>query len=200
MFLTLAVVAQAATATFVGADHTTQAGIFAHGTQGELVPFLDDDILGNLWTVSVTGSTGAPVLEYLWNWQTSDPRSIFVRDMSQPYALNLGLPPIYVSSNGGIASCWYDTSDFYIDTAITDGSAHQISLYVVDWDYLGRSERIDVIDAVTDAVLSSYTVSNFTTGTYLNWNVSGEVVFHVVNRGWPNAVASAVFIDQISRQ
>src|SRR5262249_18304162 len=63
------------------------------------------------------------------------------------------------------------------------------------WDSYGpRSERIDVLDAGTGTVLNSQTVSSFTGGQYLVWNVSGHVQFCITNLvGGSNAVVSGLF-------
>src|SRR5262249_45377703 len=60
--------------------------------------------------------------------------------------------------------------------------------------YGPRSEQIDVLDAATGTVLNSQTVSNFTGGQYLVWNVAGHVQFRVTNLlGSGNAVISGLF-------
>ena len=52
---------------------------------------------------------------------------------------------------------------------------------MVDWDNGSRTERIDVIDWGTGAVLDSRTIghtdanSSFVNGEYLTWNLSGHV-------------------------
>ena len=74
-----------------------------------------------------------------------------------------------------IASCWYTATSFTVDLNFTDGQAHQVALYLLDWDRQGRSERVDVLDPSSGAVLDSRTVSGFGAGEYLLWNVSGPV-------------------------
>src|SRR5204862_5169011 len=41
------------------------------------------------------------------------------------------------------AATWYG-STFTVDVNITDGAAHQLSLYVVDWDSNGRGQTVEV--------------------------------------------------------
>ena len=48
-----------------------------------------------------------------------------------------------------IASTWWAPSTFGIDVNVVDGTVHPVALYLLDWDNGGRSERIDVLDAVT---------------------------------------------------
>ena len=78
---------------------------------------------------------------------------------------------------------------------MTDGQTHQVALYGLDWDSYGpRQEQINVLDAGTGKVLNSETLSNFSGGQYLVWNISGHVQFQVTNLvGGSNAVISGIF-------
>src|SRR5207237_361825 len=67
------------------------------------------------------------------------------------------------------------------------------------YDYGPRSERIDVLDAGTGTVLDSKTLSNFSGGQYLVWNVAGHVQFRITNLvGGSNAVISGLFFGGAS--
>jgi hypothetical protein len=95
-----------------------------------------------------------------------------------------------------VAACWYSLSSFTVDINLTDGASHQLALYLLDWDGYqgGRSERVDILDASTGAVLSSQTVSSFQSGVYLVWNVSGHVQLRITNlNGAANAVLRGLF-------
>jgi hypothetical protein len=95
-----------------------------------------------------------------------------------------------------VAAAWYAGSNFTVDVNLTDGKAHQVSLYALDWDgNNGRSERIDVLDAATGGVLSSQTVSSFSNGEYVSWNASGHVQFRVTALAGANAVLSGLFFE-----
>jgi hypothetical protein len=112
-----------------------------------------------------------------WTWagSTSDPRAL--------------------QKAGGtdrIAATWYGAA-FSIDVNVTDGGMHQVAIYVVDWDHQGRSEAIEIRDAVTNAVLDSHTVTGYSGGQYLRWNVSGHVVIRATNLAGPNALVSGLF-------
>jgi len=114
-----------------------------------------------------------------WTWAngTSDPRALQC-----------------ASCAGRIAATWYSTSTFNFDINLTDGNTHQIALYAMDWDtYMGgRAETIQVADANSNAVLDTRSISGFSGGVYLVWNVSGHVrISTTVNTG--NAVISGVF-------
>ncbi len=94
-----------------------------------------------------------------------------------------------------LAACWYSTTSFTTELTLTDGAAHQVALYSVDWDYGSRAQRIDVLDAATGALLDSRTITAFQGGQYFVWNVSGKVVFRVTRTGGPNSVVSGWFFD-----
>ena len=44
---------------------------------------------------------------------------------------------------------------------VVDGVAHDVALYLLDFDNLGRSQRIDLLNATTQAVLDTRTVTAF---------------------------------------
>src|SRR5262249_5932519 len=75
----------------------------------------------------------------------------------------------------------------------TDGQTHQLAVYCLDWDLGGRTETIDVLDAVSNAVLDSRSVSAFTNGQYLIWNLSGHVKLKVTPTMGTNAVIGGLF-------
>jgi hypothetical protein len=118
-----------------------------------------------------------------------------------------GLPFTWAASTGDVralqkpgasdrlAACWYAPGFFTIDVNFTDGKSHPVALYLLDWDNMGRTERVDVLDASND-VLSSTPVSGFNNGTYLKWNLAGHVILRVSNTGGVNAVASGLFFGQ----
>ena len=78
---------------------------------------------------------------------------------------------------------------------LTDGQAHDVTLYALDWDNRARSEQIQITSALTGTVLDTETVSNFSGGVYLEWTISGNVVIKVTNQASPNAVISGLFFD-----
>ncbi len=45
----------------------------------------------------------------------------------------------------------------------------------MDWGGTTRSQRIDILDAGTGAILDTRTVTGFNGGTYLVWTLSGHV-------------------------
>jgi hypothetical protein len=101
-------------------------------------------------------------------------------------------------SGGRVAVAQYSTTSFTLDVNLTDGLTHQVTLYAVDWDNVGRSEKFEVIDNTTGTVYDTETLSNFaTTGVYLSWNVSGHVQIRVTSTSsaGQTAVVQGVFFD-----
>ncbi|AMV38939.1 NPCBM/NEW2 domain-containing protein [Planctomyces sp. SH-PL62] len=92
-------------------------------------------------------------------------------------------------------SVWKNWTDFNIDVNLTDGKTHQVTLYALDWDDVGRIQRIDVVDVATGKVIDSRRISSFTDGVYLKWNVSGRVQFRIIKLAGPSTAISGVFID-----
>jgi RHS repeat-associated protein len=162
-----------ATAVFAGADTTTQGNWpTAYGGDGYLLANGAGGQLPAYASVAVAGQ-----LNYTWAASTSDVRA----PLTAPGATTRA------------ATCWYTTpgaNTFSIDVNLTDGQAHRVSLYALDWDPQGRSERIDVVDAASGAVLDSESLASFQNGAYLSWTLSGHVVLRVVST---NAVVSALF-------
>ena len=77
---------------------------------------------------------------YTWAASTSDARALQ-----------------HPGASDRVAACWYAGSNFTIDVNLTDGVAHQFALYALDWDGIARTERIDVLDADSGAVLDTRT-------------------------------------------
>jgi hypothetical protein len=162
------------TAAFVKGDTTTQGSW--RGVYGA-----DGYALANVGTsypayaqVAVNGSA-----TYTWNGSTSD-----VRALQRP------------AGTDRIAACWYSGASFAVDVNLTDGAAHTIALYALDWDSNARAERIDVLDAASGALLDSRTLAGFRGGQYAVWTVSGHVIFRVTSTGAINAVVSGIFFDR----
>ena len=113
---------------------------------------------------------------YTWVPNTGDPRA-------------LQIP----GGTGGIAATWFSSPSESFTVNITDSKVHQVALYALDWDDQGRAEMVQIVDANTNNVLDTRTISNFSNGTYLVWNISGDVIVNVTATGGPNAVVSGFF-------
>ena len=167
-----AALSSAATASFVSSDTSTQGtwkGVY--GSDGFDIS-QDSSSLPSYAAVSLIGANNN-----IWANDTQDPR-----------ALQKGS----ATATDRIAACWYGQR-FTIDVNLTDGQTHAVSLYADDWDSTTRAERIDVIDPSTGNVLDSRTISSFSNGEYLTWNIKGHVQFRVTSTGSPNAVIGGIF-------
>ena len=94
-----------------------------------------------------------------------------------------------------IAAAWYSATSFTVDVNLTDGQAHDLELYFLDWDNGGRAEQVQISDATTGTVLDTETISSFTSGVYLDWQVSGNLVITITGLAGVNAVLNGLFLD-----
>jgi len=158
------------TATFVKTDTTTQGswkGVY--GSKGFAIA---NDSTSYPSFAQVTLN----LISVTWTASTADARAL----------LKAAVP-------GRIASTWYTWSNFGADINFTDGQTHQVAMYFLDWDSGGRSESVDVLDAVTGALLDHRTMTAFSGGQYLVWNLSGHVAIRVKLTAGMYAVASGIF-------
>jgi len=88
-----------------------------------------------------------------------------------------------------------------IDLNMADGNSHDVALYIVDWDRVGRWAAVDVIDPGSRKVLDSRNVTSFGNGRYLKYRISGHVQFRITNvwtkryTASPDAGFSGIFFD-----
>lgn len=122
-------------------------------------------------TVTPAGKT-----DHYWQSETSDPRALQITESAR------------------VAGCWYSDSSFTVDFNFLDGTVHKLSCYFLDWDNLGRSQKVEILDA-NGAVLDTRTISNFGNGIYLTWNVQGAIRIRVTKLSGPNAVLNGFFFD-----
>ncbi len=116
---------------------------------------------------------------FTWSASTTDPRA-----------------PQTVTPAGRVASTWYSSTTFSLNVNLTDGKSHQVAVYALDWDgNFGRSETVQVVDANSNAVLDTRSVSSFSNGMYLVWNVTGHVRINVTMNAGANAVISGIFFS-----
>jgi RHS repeat-associated protein len=158
---------------FIGTDTTTQGNWQgAYGADGYNI--IEDAVsYPSYATVSETG-TG----NFTWTSSTTD-----VRALEQVVT-------------GRIAACWYSDSNFTVDINFTDGNAHKLSAYFLDWDEAGRTETVQIKDARTQDVLFTQSLSSFQNGQYLAWTITGHVQLVVTNTNdEENGVISGLFFD-----
>jgi hypothetical protein len=161
-------------AAFVKTDTTTQGnwkGVY--GGAGEIIANDGNSLPG----YAVINFTGANL--FTWTF-TTDPRALLTA----------------ASTSNRIASVFYNAPGFSIDVNFTDGNAHTLALYLLDWDGSGRAETVTIVDAAnTSSVLDARSAAGFANGTYLVWNITGHVKIQVTGTAGPNAVVSGVFFQ-----
>ena len=101
-------------------------------------------------SVSGTGNS-----TFVWSADTTD-----VRALENPTSSN--------PSSHRIAACWYSPSGFSVDVNLSDGQAHKLELYFLDWDSTSRAETVQISDAATGTVLNTQSIS-----IVPQWAVSG---------------------------
>jgi hypothetical protein len=90
-----------------------------------------------------------------------------------------------------------------VDLALADGNPHDVALYLVDWNRAGRWTVVDAIDAVSRKRLDTQNVTDFGSGLYLRYRVTGRIQFRITNV-WtkryqlsPDAGFSGLFFDPV---
>ena len=157
-------------ASYVNIDTATQGNWESlYGSDGYNV-IQDSTLYPSYVNVAVGGTP------YLWAAQTSD-----VRGLQR------------ISSSGRIAASVYNSSTFTVDLNFSDGAAHKVAFYFVDWDSGNRSETAQMLDGNTGAVLDTRTITNFAGGVYLVWNLSGHVTLKISTVSGVNCVLSGIF-------
>jgi hypothetical protein len=130
-----------------------------------------NDLPSYVTTFAVNGAQ-----TYTWNGNTTDSRA-------------LQMP----GASGRIAAAWYTSPTFTINVTVSDGKLHEFALYALDWDSQGRAETIQILDQATNNVLDTRSISSFTNGVYLVWNISGSIIVNVTSTAGPNAVINGAF-------
>jgi uncharacterized protein (TIGR03437 family) len=174
------------------------SGLFFGGPgSSRTVSFMQADTVTKGNWKSVYGSEGYNVIQdatsypaYVTVTPSNNSSYVWLSSTTDPRALQKGSAPA-----DRIAACWFAPDSFSIDLGFKDANIHQVALYLFDWDLWGggRTERVDILDG-TGKVVETRSVSGFSNGLYLVWNLSGHVVVRVVNtNASSNAVLSGLF-------
>ncbi len=164
-----------AAASFIGMDTATQGnwqGVY--GSAGEMI---------------VNGPQNAPSANYgNFNSVQSATQYTWAANTSDVRALETGSGV----SGSRTAATWFGSS-FTFD--VTLNGPEKFELYALDWDSGGRVETVTIADATTNAVLDTRTISSFSQGVYLAWNIAGHVKITVTVNSGANAVIAAAFFN-----
>ena len=169
--ITIAQGASTTSVAFVKTDTTTQGNW--HGTYGSDGANVIGDA-ANYPLYATVNSSGYST--YIWLASTSN-----------------GAALQKIGASDRVAACWYSPTNFVIDVNLTDGQTHGIALYAIDWDGYGpRSETIEILDAVTGAVLDSHSLPSFRNGQYLVWDAKGHIQIRITNTANTNPATNAL--------
>lgn len=161
------------TARFVAAD-TKRLGNWSplYGSEGWQVPAIDP--VGTQWVIDV--DAGSP---NIWARETNDERAVAVP----------GRPCRY-------AACWYGFPTFRLAFTPPDPAPRQLVLYCVDWDRMGRRQRIRVLDATNNNDLDTQEIADFGDGQNLVWEISGAVKMEITSmEARKTSVVSGVYMS-----
>jgi len=109
-------------------------------------------------------------------------------------ARGLQKPPAFTTR---FAAAWFDPNALTIDLDFLDSQIHRVAAYFIDWDSVGRLQKIEILDnsQVPPRVLDTRSLANFSGGQYLVWNLTGKVLLRITRTAGPNAVISGLFFE-----
>jgi hypothetical protein len=164
------------TAEFLGADSTTLGNWKGkYGTYGYFMPYFAPVFPNHFW-IDHSGTA-----RWSWSWPATGASALQM--------------PSSQSGTDRYAVCWYSPASMTFGFRFSDEREHIVSLYCIDWDRAGRIQRIELWDPLSGDVLDTQTISNFSSGIYLRWRISKDVMARVVPLQGPNAVISGIFLD-----
>ena len=92
-----------------------------------------------------------------------------------------------------IASMWYTATSETFHVATTDGNAHTVAFYMLDWYRGGIAQTVTVKSTTGDVLVPARTFSNFQTGMWLVYTVCGNADFVFTATGGNQAQVAGVF-------
>ena len=99
-----------------------------------------------------------------------------------------------------VASQLFSETHYTFDVRLADGQPHWIALYCLDYDFAGREQTVDILEAATGRVSTAGSSRTSRGGTYLVWDVTGHVQIRVTKELFigPNGTVSGLFIGPAS--
>lgn len=90
---------------------------------------------------------------------------------------------------------------FAFDVTLPSNELHQVAIYLLSWDPLGRHMvNIEVSDSATGKLLNRQAIKDFGDGKYAIYDLSGKVRIKILSTsGWLKAVASGIFFDPVKK-
>jgi hypothetical protein len=169
---------------------------------GNFVAFLGTDTITKGNWKGVYGQDGNMIAQHsvmVPTYATFDPRNVgvYLYDLwsTDPRA---PLKQYYsYSATERVASFLQSVTYMDFVVSATDAQLHRIALYFCDFTYLGRSITVEARDAVTDVILDTRPLTDYTGGVYLVYTYRGQIYFKVRNNTpsqySPTATVSAFF-------
>jgi hypothetical protein len=119
----------------------------------------------------------------------TDDLRIFSKGSLNPVALQR--PTGY----GGVAAVWKADKQFNVDLDCSDSNWHKVSLYFADYDGRSRQQLVEVLDGVTGRLLDRIHLSEFGSGVWITYNLTGKVTFRITALDYNEPYLSGIFFD-----
>jgi len=94
-----------------------------------------------------------------------------------------------------MAGAWHSTNELYFYLQFKDTATHKASFYFVDFDRVGRQQKLEIFDHINGNLLHSQVITNFANGVYKTFNLSGKVRLKLTKISGPNCVMSGILFD-----
>ncbi|HYE29828.1 MAG TPA: fibronectin type III domain-containing protein [Methylomirabilota bacterium] len=107
------------------------------------------------------------------------------------------------SGSDRLAAYWKNSSSYNhidLDFTMKDALTHRVGVYLLDWERLGRTQKVEVFDRATGKLLDTRTIAEFQEGVHLVWDVKGNVRVRLTRVAGPDAVVSGVFFSPSTTQ
>jgi len=106
--------------------------------------------------------------------------------------------PSPTSYSGRYVGRLYTYGTDIITLYVNDTETHSMAIYLYDPDEMGggRTQTVEILDMSNNILDSAVSVSNFSTGKWLKYAISGSIKIRITNtNGSANAVISAIMFD-----
>jgi subtilisin family serine protease len=162
----------------VGTNTVTRGNWYgAFGTNGNFIYGATTGTPSLAYATSSLIPTGASVVAYAKNIKSNDPRLL--------------------TNSAGTARA---TGYLYSPTSLSFGfnfgtTTQRLSLYAASVDKPNRTETVSVYDATTGLLLQSVSLSNFASGKYVSFDLTGAVTVSITTTGNAGVVLNGLFLD-----
>lgn len=174
-----------ASATFVATDNTTVGSwIGVYGADG--YAFVNGT-LGNSGPEDATDEYVSTPAYATWGSSTGINKFTYTTSTADTRALQ---------APGGasrVAGVFYGSA-YTVNLTISGAVAKRLRIYCLDWDSSGRAITVSIADHAGGA-LDSQSVSSYSGGKWLSWDILGDVDITITTTSGPNGTISGFFFD-----